>query len=97
VTFKVRARYSMSVAESGRVSLVFQDRAGLVEGTTPQTHEDITESRGTVELTRVVTIPAQTDQLHLFIPLAPKGLDVTDGEIVIIYPVTPSGSRDHAE
>jgi hypothetical protein len=88
VTFKVKARYSMSVADKGAVVLVFQSRTRQrVEGTTPQTRIDVIGPSGTVELSRVVIIPIQTDRMQLFVPLVPDGFKQTDGEIVINYPI----------
>lgn|GEM_PF-3862304 len=88
VTFKVKARYSMSVADKGAVALVFQNRTGQhVEGTTPQTRINVVGPSGTVELSRVVIIPIQTDRMQLFVPFVPDGFKQTDGEIVINYPI----------
>jgi hypothetical protein len=87
-TFKVKVRYSMSIADNGTVALVFQNRTGQhVEGTTPQTKIDVVGPSGTVELSRVVIIPIQTDRMQLFVPLVPDEFKKTDGEIVINYPV----------
>lgn len=87
VAFKVRAKYSMTAAERGAVILVFQDPTRLVQGTSPQTRADVTGPNGTIELSRDVTIPDQTDLLQLSVPLQPEGLMTSDGEIVLHYPV----------
>jgi hypothetical protein len=86
-TFRVKVKYSMSVAERGRISFVFQLGRRMVPGTYPPATQNVEHAAGIVELSQTVTIPSQGDELTLYVPLTPEGMTRTDGEVVIRYPV----------
>jgi hypothetical protein len=94
VTFRVKAKYSMSIADRGRVTLVFQVGNQPVPGTSPQVSQTVQGASGVVELTQVVLVPpGGGNDLLLFVPLNPEGLVRTGGEAIVFYPIN-DGSLD---
>ncbi len=90
VDFKVDVDYSMSVAKTGRIVLVFQvDGTGQIERELPQVSIDVTNESGSTNLGEKITIPAGAGQLWLYVPLVPDGMKSTQGQIIIRYPITP--------
>ena len=88
VTFTITARYTMSVAREGGVFLVLQDdKNRQVEGTKEPDSVPATDAGGTVTLTAVVAEIPKAKEFRIFVPLFPKGLNETTGEIVLRYPI----------
>jgi len=88
VTIKVTAKYSMSVAKEGQVFLVLQDEKNRkVEATRDPGSLPATDAGGTVVLSATVAEVPKSKEVRIFVPLFPKGLEETTGEIVIRYPV----------
>ena len=88
VTFRITATYSMQVAKEGSVFLVLQDdKNRQVEGTKEPKSVPATDAGGTVILTAVVAEIPKAKEFRIFVPLFPKGLDETTGEIVLRYPI----------
>ena len=88
VEFKVTVKYVNAVKPKAEVILVFQTDKGQAkpEGEKQVTRE-VTEKSGELTLEDKITIPKKAKQLYLFVPLRPDGLEVTDGEVVIRYPI----------
>jgi hypothetical protein len=89
VEFKITVKYSMTIARTGSIALVFQD-----EKDRSAKSEDaefvqvaVSEPEGTVTLTDTVTVPKRAKELRLFVPLIPEGLRETSGEVTLRYPV----------
>ena len=88
VEFKITVTYAMSVAKKGTILLVFQDeknRSAKPDG--PMLSQDVTEPAGTASLVDKITIPKRAKELRLFVPLAPEGMNETNGEVTIRYPI----------
>jgi hypothetical protein len=89
VEFKITVNYSMSLAEKGVIVLVFQDEkdrsAKSDEIQVVQTA--VSEPEGSVTLTDTVVVPKRAKELRLFVPLIPDGLNETNGEVTIRYPI----------
>jgi hypothetical protein len=89
VEFKITVNYSMSLAEKGAIVLVFQDEkdrsAKSDEIQVVQTA--VSEPEGRVTLTDTVVVPKRAKELRLFVPLIPDGLNETNGEVTIRYPI----------
>jgi len=47
----------------------------------------VAKGKGTVTLAQSFIVPSGSNEIRLFIPLVPKGLTDTSGEIVVRYPV----------
>lgn len=86
VEFKVRVKYTLSVASHGLIVLVFQDDKNR-SATPTQLKLRVDKPAGEVTLSDRVAIPADANELRLFIPLVPEGLTSTTGEVTIRYPV----------
>lgn len=89
VDFKVTVSYQLSMADKGAIIVVLQDEKNknLMEGNTQQS-QSVNRGKGTVTLAQNFTVPAGINEVRLFIPLVPKGLEHTDGELVLRYPVS---------
>ncbi|HEV8443340.1 MAG TPA: hypothetical protein VGQ27_07655 [Steroidobacteraceae bacterium] len=88
VTIKVTAQYTMSVAKEGSVFLVIQDdKDKHVDATRQPEKIDATNAGGTVELSATLKEVPKAKEVRIFVPLMPKGLNETTGEIVIRYPI----------
>lgn len=89
VEFKITVKYSMSIARTGAIVLVFQDekdRAAKPDDA-QMIQAPVTEPEGNITLTDTVTIPKRAKELRLFVPLIPEGLKETSGEVTIRYPI----------
>ena len=87
VTFTINASYTMSVAREGGVFLVLQDdKNRQVEGKKDPASAAATDAGGTVTLTATVEVP-KAKEFRIFVPIFPKGLEETTGEIVLRYPI----------
>jgi len=89
VDFKVTVSYQLSIAHKGAIIVVIQDEKNknLMEGKAQQS-QSVNRGKGTVTLAQNFTVPAGVNEVRLFIPLVPKGLEHTDGELVLRYPVS---------
>jgi hypothetical protein len=92
VEFKVTVSYQLSIADKGSIVLVVQDEnnKNLLAGK-PQQHQSVERGKGSITLTESFVVPAGSDEVRLFIPLVPEGLEHTDGELVFRYPVSNGG------
>ena len=89
VEFKITVKYSMSVAKSGTIVLVFQDEKdrSAKPDDADQVVQAVSDSEGSVTLTETVTVPKRARELRLFVPLIPEGVHETSGEVTIRYPI----------
>lgn len=88
VEFKITVKYSLSIAKTGTIVLVFQDE----KDRSAQPDDDpvvqaVSDPEGSVTLTDTVTVPKRAKELRLFVPLIPEGLQETNGEVTIRYPI----------
>jgi hypothetical protein len=89
VEFKITVSYKLSIADKGSILLVVQDENDKnLLGGAPQQSQSVHRGKGTVTLTQNFTVPPFADEVRLFIPLVPQGLEHTDGELVLRYPVS---------
>jgi hypothetical protein len=79
----------LSIANKGAIFVVLQDEKdkNLMEGK-PQVSQSVDRGKGTVTLGQSFTVPTGVNEVRLFIPLVPDGLEHTDGELVLRYPVS---------
>jgi hypothetical protein len=86
--FVVSVSYALTISKEGKVVLVFQDEANVpIEGASPsQVSQKVREGRGTVTLSETITIP-RAKEVRLFVPLIPAGMQQTDGELVLRFPI----------
>ena len=87
VGFKITITYAMSIAEQGRIVLVFQDENNRQLRSGEQVAADVSGHEGKVSLAATVTVPKHAKELRLFVPLIPAGLAATGGELTFRYPV----------
>jgi hypothetical protein len=89
VEFKITVNYSMSVAKTGSIVLVFQDEKdrSAKSDETQVVQATVSEPQGSVTLTDTVVVPRRIKELRLFVPLIPDGLNETNGEVTIRYPI----------
>jgi hypothetical protein len=88
VDFRITVSYSLTIAKSGVIVLVFQDEQNRnAQGGGPQLIQPVSEASGTVTLTKTITIPDNAKELRLFVPLVPAGVTNTSGEVTIRYPL----------
>jgi hypothetical protein len=88
VDFKVTVKYANEIKPSADVILVFQTDKGTAKAEDEkQVSQKVGGKSGELTLEDKVTIPKKAKQLYLFVPLRPEGLEVTDGEVVIRYPI----------
>jgi hypothetical protein len=88
VTIKLNVTYTMSAAPEGKIFLVLQDeKNNKIEGTKEPATVDATSAGGPATLS--VTIPAvpKAREVRIFVPIFPKGLESTSGEILLRYPI----------
>jgi hypothetical protein len=86
--FNITIAYQLSIADTGSVVLVVQDEQNKnLLGTQPQRTQAVQRGQGNVTLTQKLVVPADTSEVRLFIPLAPKDMVHTSGELVLRYPV----------
>jgi hypothetical protein len=89
VEFKVTVSYKLSIADKGTVVLAIQDEnnTGLEQGNLQQ-HSEVARGEGTVSVQRRFEVPVGIHEMRLFVPLVPDGIQHTDGELVLRYPVS---------
>jgi hypothetical protein len=86
--FEVTVAYQLSIADTGSVLLVVQDENNKnLAGEQPQQSRVVKRGRGDVTLTQSFVVPPGANEVRLFIPLVPNGVEHTSGEQVIRYPV----------
>lgn len=86
--FRVTVGYQLSMAETGSVALVIQDESNKNLGAgRPQESQTVQRGQGNVTLTQTFVVPADTNEVRLFIPLVPQGVGSTSGELILRYPV----------
>lgn len=92
VEFKVTVSYKLSVADKGAIVLVIQDEnnKSLSPGNRQQSRP-VARGEGTLALNESFVVPAGSKEVRLLIPLVPTGLEHTDGELVLRYPVSNQG------
>jgi len=89
VEFRITVSYTMTIAKSGAIILVFQDdKNRSAQGGGSQVTQAVSDPSGTVSLTESITVPSNAKELRLFVPLVPSGLTTTSGEVTIRYPIT---------
>lgn len=86
--FAVSVSYALTISTEGKVVLVFQDESNVqIAGQSPaQVSQTVSEGRGTVTLFETITIP-KAKELRLFVPLIPTGIEKTEGELVLRFPI----------
>jgi hypothetical protein len=88
VEIKINAKYAMSIKPEGQVFLVIQDEKNKrVEATKTPASIPVTAGDGTLTLTAMIAEVPKSKEIRVFVPLSPKGLEETNGEIVIRYPI----------
>jgi hypothetical protein len=91
VEFKLTVSYQLSFADKGSIVLVIQDEnnKNLLAGK-PEQSQSVDRSKGSVSvtLTESFVVPAGSNEVCLFVPLVPAGLEHTDEELVLRYPVS---------
>jgi hypothetical protein len=89
VEFKVTVSYQLSITDKGSIVLVVQDEnnQNLLAGK-PQQSQSVNRGKGTIMLTESFVVPAGSNEVRLFVPLVPQGVEHTDGELVLRYPVS---------
>jgi hypothetical protein len=89
VDFRVTVAYQLSMADKGSIVMVVQDEnnKNLLESKLQQS-QIVDRGKGRVTLTESFTVPTGIYEVRLFLPLVPQGLEHTDGELVLRYPVS---------
>jgi hypothetical protein len=89
VDFKITVAYQLSMADKGSIVMVVQDENNnnLLESKLQQS-QIVDRGRGKVTMTESFTVPSGIYEVRLFLPLVPQGLEHTDGELVLRYPVS---------
>ena len=88
VQFKIKISYQLSIADSGALILVLEDETDKsLSADRKQQSRTVSKGKGSVTLTDSLVVPAGSKEVRLFIPLVPKGLTNTSGELLIRYPV----------
>jgi hypothetical protein len=86
--FKVTIAYRLSIADTGSIVLVVQDENNKsLTGDQPQQSQIVEQGQGTVTLTQSFIVPAGGNEVRLFVPLVPNGVEHTSGELILRYPV----------
>jgi hypothetical protein len=89
IEFKITVSYRLTIADNGTVVLIFQDENNKsLSAGNPQKNLPVPRGDGTVTLEQSFVVPADGNEVRLFIPLVPNGLKETDGELVLRYPVS---------
>jgi hypothetical protein len=88
VEFKVDLSYQLEVADEAFIVLVFQDDTNKsLKRDSTQQHVDVQRGKGSVTLRDSLVVPEGVNEVRLFIPIVPKGMHHTSGELVLRYPV----------
>jgi hypothetical protein len=81
--------YQLSIADKGSIVLVIQDESNRNLLTAkPQQSQSVDRGKGTITLTESFLVPTGSSEVRLFVPLVPQGIEHTDGELVLRYPVS---------
>jgi hypothetical protein len=89
VAFKVTVSYQLSIADKGLIAIVVQDETDKnLLPDKKQPRQSVDRGKGMVMLTESLVVPAGINEVRLFIPLVPSGINHASGELVIRYPVT---------
>lgn len=89
VAFKFSVKYSLQVAKSGSVVVVFQDDQDKnAAGDRKQITAKVEKGSGSLVLEDSIVVPSDSHELLVFVPLVPEGMTTTTGEITIRYPIT---------
>jgi hypothetical protein len=89
VEFKITVSYKLSIADKGSIVLVVQDENNKnLLADKPQQKQLVDRGKGRITLTESFMVPTGSSEVRLFIPLVPQGLEHTDGELVLRYPVS---------
>jgi hypothetical protein len=91
VEFSITVSYSLSAPayKTAAIFLVFQDeedRSAKADDA-EVVLASVSDPQGSVTLTDTVTVPKRAKELRLFVPLVPSGLEETNGEVTIRYPI----------
>lgn len=88
VDFVAQVKYSLSIAGHGAIVLVFENENDhSLKPKAPLVNQRVDSPGGEVNLRERITVPTDTKELRLFIPLVPDGLVHTTGEVTIRYPI----------
>jgi len=89
VEFKVTVSYELAIADKGVVVFVVQDEndKSLSPGNRQQS-QSVARGNGTLSIKESFVVPSGVEEIRLFVPLVPNGLQHTDGELVLRYPVS---------
>jgi hypothetical protein len=88
VEFKVDLSYQLDVADEASIALVFQDDADkTLKPDATQQHVDVQKGKGSVTLRDSLVVPEGVKEIRLFIPIVPKGMSNTSGELILRYPI----------
>jgi hypothetical protein len=92
VEFKATVSYKLSIADKGAIVLVIQNENGksLSPGNRQQ-NRPVARGEGTLAISESFVVPAGVKEVRLFIPLVPGGLEHSEGELVLRYPVSNEG------
>jgi hypothetical protein len=88
VALALTVRYTLEVAEKGRILMVLQknDNSPLIPGR-KQASVEVVKGTGETTLSDTFEVPTGVRVVRLFVPLRPEGVDPTSGELLIEYPV----------
>ena len=76
-------------AKGYSIHLLQDDNDKSLSAGNPQQSQTVPRGDGTLTLEQSFVVPADVNEVRLFIPLVPDGLTHTDGELVLRYPVSP--------
>jgi hypothetical protein len=87
VTFRVSVKYTLKIANSGTIILIFQDETDRdAKDNTPQVGKRVEAPYGTQMLTDTLIVP-HANEVLMFITFVPNGVGGVTGAITIRYPV----------
>ena len=88
--FDITVKYVLQIKEAGKIILVIQDdNDSKIDGVGPlQASKGISKGRGTVVISDITQVPSSAKEVRLFIPVVPDGVEETDGELVLRYPIS---------
>lgn len=88
VDFFATVKYSLSIADRGRILLIFEDENDhAIDPKRTVVVRPVSSPGGKVTLTGKIVVPTHAKELRLFIPLDPQGFSHTTGEVTIRYPI----------
>lgn len=87
-TIKVNVTYTMSAAPEGKIVLVLQDeKNNQIEATKDPGEVNATSAGGPATLSVSIPVVPKAKEVRIFVPIFPKGLNETSGEILLRYPI----------